>query len=392
MRVEHRTSESQGGAVVCVARFAGAPHLLSETHLCVVAPARGGFEAQLDAIEQAREDALLRYDLNSSSTLLRRVFLSDVANQAGPLARSPLGTVHSSAPMGLSVIEQPPVGGQKLAIWEYHVSGDGCAARRAIPGGVALEHAGRCHLWICGLTGAAQGTVRAQTMAALQRLEEELTRHGASLRDHAVRTWFYVEDIDTEYPALVEARRQRFSEVGLSAETHYIASTGIAGRGAKAEDRIHLDAYAIGNLSSRQVQYLSAPTKLGPTHVYGVTFERGTRIAYGDRCHLFISGTASIDPDGRTLHVGDVARQCERAMENVCALLEDGGARLSDLVCLFAYVRDPSDGAFVSEFLSTRCPGVPTVVVRAPVCRPTWLVEFECMAVTPEPNPEFAEF
>lgn len=70
---------------------------------------------------------------------------------------------------------------------------------------------------------------------------------------------------------------------------------------------------------------LYARDYLNPTYEYGVTFERGVRVDYGDRSHIFISGTASIDNRGRVVHAGDVRRQTERMWENVEALLREGG-------------------------------------------------------------------
>ena len=52
-------------------------------------------------------------------------------------------------------------------------------------------------------------------------------------------------------------------------------------------------------------------------------FERGTSVEYGDRRHLFISGTASIDHRGEVVHVGDVREQTRRMWENVEKLLEE---------------------------------------------------------------------
>ena len=59
-----------------------------------------------------------------------------------------------------------------------------------------------------------------------------------------------------------------------------------------------MDTYAVKGLQPGQIQFLYAPTHLNPTYEYGVTFERGTAVTYGDRKQIFISGTASIDNKG----------------------------------------------------------------------------------------------
>ena len=45
------------------------------------------------------------------------------------------------------------------------------------------------------------------------------------------------------------------------------------------------------------------------------------------------------------------------------------------------YLRDQADFRVVCNLLACRLPHVPLVVVHAPVCRPGWLIEMECMAV-----------
>ncbi|MGC4067123.1 MAG: Rid family hydrolase [Polyangiaceae bacterium] len=384
--------QSYGAVSVRGARFAAAGSAVEEHHLCFDAPSVGTFEEQLHALEQAHARAMSELGLGADTAVFRRVFLSDAANQQDRFEASTLGRSGAMAPIAISVIEQPPVGTNKLSLWDYHVRSQSPITKRARSNGVELERDGLVHLWTTGLVGAGSIGAYAQTESVLRDYERELQSLGATLRDHAVRTWFYVYDVDTEYAGLVEARKRHFESIGLTENTHYITSTGIAGRGASPVHRVALDAYAIRDIDQRRLRFLSAPEYLGPTHLYGVTFERGTRIAYGDRSHAFISGTASIDPEGRTLHVGDIERQCRRAFENVSALLADAGGSFADVAQLTVYVRDGADGPFVERFLEDQFPNLPSVIVRAPVCRPSWLVEIECIAVIPNDDPNLSEF
>ena len=140
------------------------------------------------------------------------------------------------------------------------------------------------------------------------------------------------------------------------------------------------------------MQYLQALTHLNPTYEYGVTFERGTKISYGDREHLFISGTASIDCHGEVVHVGDVVAQTHRMWENVEALLHEGGAAFTDVMQMIVYLRDIADYTVVSEMFRQRFPDVPCIITLAPVCRPAWLIEMECVAVKEGHHPSFRNF
>ena len=128
------------------------------------------------------------------------------------------------------------------------------------------------------------------------------------------------------------------------------------------------------------MQYLYAPTHLNPTYEYGVSFERGTRMDYGDRRQVFISGTASIDNKGNVLHVGDIRKQTERMWENVEVLLNEAECSFEDVGQMIVYLRDTADYTVVNRMFEERFPGVPKVIVLAPVCRPGWLIEMECMA------------
>ena len=146
--------------------------------------------------------------------------------------------------------------------------------------------------------------------------------------------------------------------------------------------------------SYRQTQqhYLYAPTHLNPTYQYGVTFERGVSIEYGDRAHALISGTASIDNKGQVLHTGDIRKQTQRMWENVEALLAEAHMTFDDVMHNIVYLRDTADYPLVRQMFKARYPHIPTIIALAPVCRPTWLIEMECIAVRQRTNKDHAEF
>ena len=79
-------------------------------------------------------------------------------------------------------------------------------------------------------------------------------------------------------------------------------------------------------------------------------------------------------------------------IENLRVLLAEAGCVGSDVAHLLVYLRDLSDFTAVDRIFRKEFPDVPRVVVLAPVCRPGWLVETECMAVKREVHPEYASF
>ena len=191
---------------------------------------------------------------------------------------------------------------------------------------------------------------------------------------------------------MIESRTALFERQGLTRDTHYIASTGIEGACGHQYDLVAMDAYSVLGLAPEQISYLNDFDHLCATKDYNVTFERGTRIAYADRSHLLISGTASIDRAGTVVHPGDVLRQLERALGNVEALLRSGSASLTDMMHLTTYLRDPSDFPPVAAYLAERFPDLPVLIVQGAVCRPQWLVEVEAVAIATNHRPDLPSF
>ncbi len=381
------------GASAHVSRFAVAGGA-EEVHLHVLPGEGPSFEQQLGSLEAMYAAALGELRLDASTAVFRRVFLSDAANQEQRLRLSELGARDGGNPVALSIIEQPPLPELKVALWAYHVRGPHRLDKRATGSGVALRRGDRTHLYLTQL-GATESPARSsqdQTREAFDACLRTLGEHRASLSHDVIRTWLFVQGIDQHYQGMVTARRELFERHGLTNATHYIASTGIEGRPADHRRLVVLDAYAIAGVESGQIRHLTATDHLGPTSEYGVTFERGTRVAHGDRAHVFISGTASIDPKGNTLHVGDLEGQTRRAFANVAALLDDAGARVSDIAQLLVYLRDPADRPFVERYLQQFHPDTPAFILRAPVCRPSWLVEVECIAITPNDDSRWPSF
>jgi enamine deaminase RidA (YjgF/YER057c/UK114 family) len=198
---------------------------------------------------------------------------------------------------------------------------------------------------------------------------------------------FFVQNVDVNYKGLVEARKMFFSNHDLNEQTHYITSTGIEGRHAQSDIHVLFDAYAVKGLKKGQQKFLQASTHLNPTYQYGVTFERGVKVLYEDRDHILISGTASINKEGDIVDPGNITGQTERMLENIKALLLEADASFEDLVQMIVYLRDISDYQIVNSIFEERFPDVPKIITLAPVCRPGWLIETECIAVKESNNP-----
>jgi enamine deaminase RidA (YjgF/YER057c/UK114 family) len=125
------------------------------------------------------------------------------------------------------------------------------------------------------------------------------------------------------------------------------------------------------------------------------SFSRGMRIELGDLVVLLISGTASIDENGQTLHVGDFRAQQRRTYQNITALLEAEGATWKDIVRTTCYLRDiDRDYALFNEertkfFFEQGLDPLPASTgIQAKLCRPELLVEIEAIAMFHRINPQ----
>ena len=354
--------------------FAPGKGATAEYHVMVsVTDPSLSYENQLEAILEVYQDAS-----KGRTVHFRRFFLSDAANQF-PRLREALA---AQPQVPTSVVQQAPLDGTRIALWMY------CTDSFEAPDGIPT-HNGYAHYWTGSLVSPGKDS-REQMSGIFQKLEQELD--GLSVADDTVRTWIFVRDVDVNYAGVVEGRKDYFNTIGLTVDTHYIASTGIEGRAPDCRNLVEMDAYSIKGLRKGQTDYLYAPENLSPTALYGVTFERGTAITYGDRKHVFISGTASIDKKGKVLHEGNPAAQAGRMLDNIEALLQEAGAGLGDIGMAIVYLRDPADYPVAKQVVETRCPSLNALYVLGPVCRPSWLVEIECIALTPAGNPSFPKF
>ncbi len=118
------------------------------------------------------------------------------------------------------------------------------------------------------------------------------------------------------------------------------------------------------------------------------SFARGMRIDIGNVVILLISGTASIDEAGNTVHVGDFRAQCRRTYQNITGLLESEGATWHDIVRTSCYLRDiDRDYAAFNEertkfFAEQGLDPLPASTgIEAKLCRPDLLVEMEAIAM-----------
>jgi len=120
------------------------------------------------------------------------------------------------------------------------------------------------------------------------------------------------------------------------------------------------------------------------------SFSRGMRIDFNGMTTLLISGTASIDENGTSVHIGDLAAQQQRTYDNITRLLASEGATWKDVVRTTCYLRDIERDYELFNRIRTQFfkqqgldPLPASTGIQAILCRPELLIEMEAMAMFP---------
>lgn len=335
-----------------------------DQYIIISPEAKGSFADRLNFLYLALGNHLDKESMENRHLQYCKVFLSDAQNQEAALKESLLYTEFLSQ-QACTIVEQTPLNGSKISLLVKTTDDTTPIIFQSLR--LSEEE-------------AVGKTSYEQTRMLFDKYQKSMEGKGLTMERNLVRTWIYITHIDVNYQGVVEARNDVFDQEGLTADTHYIASTGIGGSSPVRHAVVAMDFLTIPAIQKEDQYYLQALDHLNPTHEYGVAFERGTRVTLPGKQQYFISGTASIDKHGDILYPGDIIRQTGRLLENIGALLKDGGATMNDIQYFIIYLRDISDYSTVEHLMSQFYPQIPHIIVEARVCRPGWLIEMECIA------------
>ncbi len=222
-----------------------------------------------------------------------------------------------------------------------------------------------------------QATEQAQLM--MEKAESALKQFGADFLS-VPRTWMWLKDILSWYDDFNYVRTKFFTErrlIGEGTRQSMPASTGI-GLGPADGSHCAMDLTAVLE-PQNSTQFLQAVGKQQCALDYGSAFSRASRATTPAGETVFVSGTASIDADGATTHIGDASGQIATTIENVRAVLADMKCKDEDVVQMVAYCKttevekifNTSRGALNWPWLTTICD----------ICRPDLLFEIEATAM-----------
>jgi enamine deaminase RidA (YjgF/YER057c/UK114 family) len=218
-----------------------------------------------------------------------------------------------------------------------------------------------------------------QLCDTLEMMEAALADRGMGF-EHVVRTWLYIDDILDWYDELNQARTGFFNERDVF-ERMMPASTGI-GVSNPTGSAIVAECIAMEPKSTTvAVHDVPSPLQCEASD-YRSSFSRAAEVVTPDHRRLYISGTASIGPDGDTVYLGDVEAQIAHTIDVVKAILASKGMDWNNVTRGVAYFRDIDDQPIFDRYCEKH--GVPRgVLLETPavVCRDDLLFEIEANAI-----------
>ncbi len=218
-----------------------------------------------------------------------------------------------------------------------------------------------------------------QTQAVFDLMEECLDTIGMNF-SHVIRTWFHNHDILSWYGDFNKQRTNFFHKKGVF-QGLVPASTGVSG------DNTHGAALTAGLLavhtpaSTIKMEALPSPLQC-PALDYGSSFSRAVALQYQGHQRVFVSGTASIGPDGHIAYPDDIAGQIQLTLDVVHAILTLRDLSWSDVVRGIAYIKHPGHVEVSKRILaSTGLMDFPLIYTQTDLCYKDLLFEMEIDAI-----------
>ncbi len=246
--------------------------------------------------------------------------------------------------------------------------------------GFIYEDDGARYCRLCGLLPADLTAARGeQARSAFETAASILAQNGFRFAD-TVRTWIYLDHLLEWYDDFNAVRTAFFNETGIF-DPMVPASTGI-GASNPFGAAITMDVFAVRPKSPEfTVQTIASPLQ-NPAMDYRSSFSRAVELGSPTHRNLLISGTASIAPDGKTVHPDEPEKQIRLTMDAVKAILDSRGMNWNDLFRGIAYFKDMAYLPIYKRVASElNIPRFPLAVAHADICRHDLFFEIEVDAV-----------
>ena len=316
-----------------------------------------GIRSALERLPDGGAEAVIGVDLFGTHAQISRMESS--VRRAGIAA--PVTAVVSTSPTGGGLQMAAASGIERTPLFL-----DGEIA------GYVLEDAEARHCILGGLRPRdARASREEQTEDVFSSIEKTLALAGMGF-EHVVRTWFYNDKILDWYAGFNGVRTGYFTRHGIR---RMPASTGI-GAPNPAGTALVAKAVAVRPADGgTRIRTVRSPLQCD-AFAYGSAFCRALEVADSRSRTLYISGTASIEPGGKSARQGDPAGQIGLTMDVVRGILDEAGMNIEDVTRAIAYFRDPAHLPLWQDYCRL-LPPLPHVSVGCHVCREDLLFEIE---------------
>jgi enamine deaminase RidA (YjgF/YER057c/UK114 family) len=191
-----------------------------------------------------------------------------------------------------------------------------------------------------------------------------------------VRTWLYLDELLKWYDPFNGVRDDFFRQRGVF-DALVPASTGISGANPAGAAMI---ATAMGVQALDDAVHAEAlPSPLQcPALEYGSSFSRAIAVRQPHCDRISVSGSASIEPGGKTVFLDDVPGQIDLTMRVVEAILAQRDMSWSNVTRAIAYFKCAQyHQDYVNYCKDNNIPDMPIIITENDVCRHDLLFEIE---------------
>jgi len=230
----------------------------------------------------------------------------------------------------------------------------------------------------CYLGGLANYTKK-DAKSLFQIIESELNRIDMNFTNVA-RTWFYLNDLISWYDEFNKDRSDHFEAANVL-KNMIPASTGISASNNENSNLLS-SVFSIKSKDDNIKIYTVVSPLQCPALDYKSSFSRAVEIDHPDYRQLIISGTASIDPEGNTAHIGDIYKQISLTMEVVKAILNSRNMIWENVTKGIVYFKDIENIKTFNDYCeNNNINELPLAMLKADICREELLFEIEMDAV-----------
>ncbi len=240
------------------------------------------------------------------------------------------------------------------------------------------EYAEYCYLGDIH-TDDLSGSNAEQSLGAYEKMLAALRTVNMDF-SNVVRMWNYLDNLLKWYGDFNDMRTEFFHKHNVF-NNIVPGGTGIGAR--NPSETAYVGELLALKPKKSGIEILAVPSPLQcPAIDYKSSFSRAVEINLPDYQYLSVSGTASIEPGGKTVNLNDTTGQIDLTMKVISAILESRNMDWSDTAKAIAYFKDIKEVPLFYQYLrDNNYPSLPVAISHADICRDDLLFELELDAV-----------